>query len=222
MKSWIRRTRDKGTVALRTAVLGDELDGDIAVIVSGNALDTHLVSLGAHLAKGTRRKLSLISVLEVPRTLPLHAVPSQEMERVYNLLSGSMDIAHRIGSETVRFLVQARDAVTAIVDEAKDHHWALLLVGLIRDHKTSHSALDPAITTLLLNAPCRVWLVQGIIYPTQELTHPPISSLANNGTENGYNHSHSRERQRKRIMFVMIHEFQQGMFSLFLGKGKGK
>jgi nucleotide-binding universal stress UspA family protein len=133
--------------------------GDIAVVIGGEKLDSNLVYLGCQLAKGAKRKVHFVHVIEVPRALPLKAVLAQESERADQLLNDAMAIAHRVGCDAVAEVVQARDTGAAIVDEAKDHHCALLLIGLVRRH--SHSAdLGKTVSFVLVNAPCRVWLVQ--------------------------------------------------------------
>ena len=77
-----------------------------------------------------------------------------------------MAIADDAGCEAVAEVVQTRDAGPAIVDEAKDHSCALIMLGLVHDtHKehTKGSYLGKTIPYVLANAPCRVWLVQDTI-----------------------------------------------------------
>jgi hypothetical protein len=71
-----------------------------------------------------------------------------------------MQIADRVGCETVAEVVQARDAGTAIVDEARDHHCALILIGLVRNGSQADIEFGKTVPYVLANAPCRVWLVQ--------------------------------------------------------------
>ena len=132
--------------------------GDIAIVVNGEKLDSNLVYLGCQMAKGARRKVHLVHVIEVPRSLPLKAVLTQESEHADQMLSSALNIAERVGSDAIAEVVQARDAGPAIVDEARDHNCALLLVGSIRTG--NQSELSKTISYVLANAPCRVWLVQ--------------------------------------------------------------
>ncbi|HZR38627.1 MAG TPA: universal stress protein [Ktedonobacteraceae bacterium] len=152
-------SKAKGETEISKSALGETNTGDIAVVIAGEKLDTNLVYLGCQMAKGARRKVHLVHVIEVPRSLPLKAVLTQESERADKLLNSAMDIAGRVGCEAVAEVVQARDAGPAIVDEAKDHHCALLLIGLVRNGKT-HNDLGKTVSYVLANAPCRVWLVQ--------------------------------------------------------------
>src|SRR5713226_8670555 len=107
--------------------------GDIAVIVDGKKLDNELVRLACLMAKRAKRKVHLVHIIEVPRTLPLKAVLTKESENADKLLTEALMIAEDAGCEAVAEVVQARDAGPAIVDEARDHACALIMLGLVRD-----------------------------------------------------------------------------------------
>jgi nucleotide-binding universal stress UspA family protein len=135
--------------------------GDIAVVVNGKRLDIELVRLACLMAKKARRKVHLVHVIEVPRTLPLKATLTKESEQADKLLNEAMAVAEDAGCDAVAEVVQARDAGPAIVDEAKDHECALIMLGLMRDtHNARNSDLGKTIQYVLANAPCRVWVVQ--------------------------------------------------------------
>lgn len=154
---WGSKVRED--VEMSRSALAECSSGDIAVVIGGEKLDSNLVYLGCQLAKGARRKVHFVHVIEVPRALPLKAVLTEESERADELLNSAMEIAHRVSCDAVAEVVQARDAGSAIVDEAKDHRCALLLVGLVR-HQNRSSDLGKTVSYILANAPCRVWLVQ--------------------------------------------------------------
>jgi len=137
--------------------------GDIAVIVDGKKLDNELVRLACLMAKRAKRKVHLVHIIEVPRTLPLKATLTKESEYADKLLTEAMAIADEAGCEAVAEVVQTRDAGPAIVDEAKDHSCALIMLGLVRNMHKGHGTgndLGKTIPFVLANAPCRVWVVQ--------------------------------------------------------------
>ena len=134
--------------------------GDIAVIIDGKKLDNELVRLACLMAKKAKRKVHLVHVIEVPRTLPLKAVLTKESDNADKLLTSALLIAEESGCEAVAEVVQARDAGPAIVDEARDHACALILLGLVRDSTRQHNDLGKTVPYVLTNAPCRVWVVQ--------------------------------------------------------------
>ena len=155
---WGSRAREETEIS--KSALGEGAIGDIAVVLCGDKLDANLVYLGCQMAKGAKRKVHLVHVIEVPRALPLKAVLTQESDRADKLLNAAMEIAEKVGCEAVAEVVQARDAGPAIVDEAKDHHCALILIGLIRQNRSGATDLGKTVPYVLANAPCRVWLVQ--------------------------------------------------------------
>jgi nucleotide-binding universal stress UspA family protein len=150
----------EGAAALSRSTFGEGTAGDILIVICGDRLDSTLVSLGSYMAKGAKRKACFLHVIEVPRVLPLTSILIQESERADKLLNGAMEVARRIGSETHAQVVQAREAGPAIVDEAKEHQFALLLLGLVRNTRQLPSDVDKTVAYVLANSPCRVWLVQ--------------------------------------------------------------
>src|SRR6266513_2677773 len=125
----------------------------------GKKLDNELVRLACLMAKKAKRKVHLVHVIEVPRTLPLKAVLTKESEHADKLLTEALAIAEEAGCDAVAEVVQAREAGSAIVDEARDHNCALILLGMVRDSHKLHTDLGKTVPYVLTNAPCRVWVV---------------------------------------------------------------
>ncbi len=159
---WRTKTREEAEISKSAPGVG--ATGDIAVIVDGKKLDTELVRLACLMAKKAKRKVHLVHIIEVPRTLPLKAVLTKESENADRLLNEALSIAEDAGCDAVAEVVQARDAGPAIVDEVKDHGCALVMLGLVRNtHKTPNNDLGKTIPYVLLNAQCRVWIVQDTV-----------------------------------------------------------
>ena len=155
-----RKAKDETETSKAAPGVGDT--GDIAVVVDGKKLDIELVRLACLMAKRARRKVHLVHVIEVPRTLPLKATLTQESEQADKLLNEALTVAEEAGCDAVAEVVQARDAGPAIVDEAKDHSCALIMLGSVRHTNKVHTTNDlgKTIPYVLANAPCRVWVVQ--------------------------------------------------------------
>lgn len=154
---WGSKAREDSEIS--KSALGENSTGDIAVVIDGDKLDRNLVYLACQMAKGARRKVHLVHVIEVPRALPLNASLTQQSERANKQLNMAMEIAGKVGCEAVAEVVQAREAGPAIVEEARDHHCALLFLGLVRDGRRA-SDMSKTVSYVLANASCRVWLVQ--------------------------------------------------------------
>jgi nucleotide-binding universal stress UspA family protein len=158
VRLWGTKAREEK--ALSQSALGTYVEGGIVVVLSGERLDTNLVTLGCQMAKGAKRKVYLVYVIEVPRSLPLKAILTQESERADKLMAAAMEIAARIGCEAVEYVVQARATGPVIIDEANDHHCALILLGSSGQSKQVNKELDKTVSYVLEKAPCRVWLIQ--------------------------------------------------------------
>lgn len=154
------RSKSKDETEVSKAAPGVGATGDIAVIIDGKQLDTELVRLACLMAKRAKRKVHLVHVIEVPRTLPVKAVLTKESEDADKLLSSALAIAEESGCEAVAEVVQARDAGPAIVDEAKDRACALIMLGLVRDTHKIRTDVSKTIMYVLTNAPCRVWVIE--------------------------------------------------------------
>jgi nucleotide-binding universal stress UspA family protein len=164
------RTRAKEETETSKTAPGVGATGDIAVIVEGKKLDNELVRLACLMARKAKRRVHLVHIIEVPRTLPLKAVLTKESEHADKLLTGALAIAEDAGCEAVAEVVQARDAGPAIVDEARDHACALIMLGLVRDPNKVPNDLGKTVPYVLSNAPCRVWVVQDTVH--KEHIHP--------------------------------------------------
>src|SRR5579859_3627443 len=101
-------SKAKEDTEMSKSALGECATGDIAIVVNGEKLDSNLVYLGCQMAKGARRKVHLVHVIEVPRSLPLKAVLTQESEHADQMLSSALGIAERVGSDAIAEVVQAR------------------------------------------------------------------------------------------------------------------
>lgn len=156
-----RKAKDETEVSKVAPGVGPA--GDIAVIVDGKKLDNELVRLACMMAKRAKRRVHLVHIIEVPRTLALGASLTRESEHADQLLTEAMTIAEDAGCEAVAEVVQARDAGQAIVEEAKDHACALIMLGLVRDKSKVNDVRDDlgkTVPYVLNHAPCRVWVVQ--------------------------------------------------------------
>lgn len=135
--------------------------GDIEVIVSDKQLERELVPLACFLAKKAKSRIHLISLIEVPRTLPLATSLKQETQLAEALLAEALIITKKAGCDAEAEVVQVRDAALAIIEEAREHRCAVILLGQgpKRDHRV-HNDIGRIIPYVLTHAPCCVWVIQ--------------------------------------------------------------
>lgn len=143
-------------------VAGLGTSGDIEVIVSGDQLDRELVPLACLVAKKAKCRIHLVSLIEVPRALPLaDSLKRKEAQQAETLLVEALTMAEKAGCEAQAEVLHVRDAAPAIVEEARDQHCALILLGQgpNTDHRV-HNDVGRVISYVLTHAPCRVWVIQ--------------------------------------------------------------
>jgi K+-sensing histidine kinase KdpD len=155
---WGSKTR--GETEISKSALGEGANGDIVVVVGNGLVNGNLIRIGCRMAKVAKRKVHLVHVIEVPRTEAINAVLPEASKRADSLLKEAMEIAKEVGCEAVAEVVQARSAGPAIVEEARDHHCAVIFMGIVRDNKCFHNEISQTISYVLCNAACRVWVVQ--------------------------------------------------------------
>ena len=130
----------------------------ILVAASGNGADEESVKLACNLAKKSKAEVYVVYVIEVKRSLPLDAVIESEIQKAEEVLTRAEDIAAERDYEVETDLIQAREAGSAIVDEAMERDVDLILMGLTYKTRFGVFDLGSAIPHVLKEAPCRVLL----------------------------------------------------------------
>lgn len=135
----------------------------ILVAVSGNALDDDIVDFACYQAKRGRAKLYAVYVIEVKRELPLEVDLPDEVEKGEAVLQRAEEIARNWKQEIESEVLQARDAGTAIVEEADRRSIDLILVGLRYRRKFDQYYVGATVSHILRHAASRVCVLRGAI-----------------------------------------------------------
>lgn len=155
---WLLHTRNR--IPREKSNEGRE-KGDIVVVITANIMTTELVSLACITAKRAGCTIRLLSLIEVPRSLPLQARLTKEGELSEQLLVEALAITKASGCKATPVILQARDSASAIVEEVKESAASLLLLGVRRNLKNART-LDEKVLFIMKHAPCRIWLIQDI------------------------------------------------------------
>lgn len=130
----------------------------ILVAARGNGADEEAVKLACDLAKKSKAEIYVVYIIEVKRSLPLDAVIESEIQKAEEVLTQAEDIAAERDYEVETDLIQAREAGSAIVDEAMERDVDLILMGLTYKTRFGVFDLGSAVPHVLKEAPCRVLL----------------------------------------------------------------
>ncbi|MCL4370076.1 MAG: universal stress protein [Chloroflexi bacterium] len=128
----------------------------ILVPVAGNPLDEEMVAYAAELAKRSHARLYSIYVIEVKRTLPLEIDLPAEVEKGEEILQRAEEVARRSKQDIETEVLQARDAGTAIVEEAERRGIDLIVMGLRYRKQYEQFYLGSTVMYVLKNASSRV------------------------------------------------------------------
>jgi len=142
---------------LRRRKLASVFDGyrRLLVPVVDNAESEEAVDVAARLAAEHGSSITIVTVVEVPAGLPADAHMRAEEAHAHAVLTRAAAVADRYGVSVALRTVQARDAATAIVDEARARNTELIVIGAERTDR----GLGPTVQHILKKAPCRVMIV---------------------------------------------------------------
>jgi nucleotide-binding universal stress UspA family protein len=132
----------------------------ILVPVEGADTDGESLRIACAQSKRDHSEIVVLYVIEVRRTLAIDAEVGVELERGERVLEEMQRLAHQWGCRVKTDLLQAREAGSAIVNEAVERGVELLVMGVPYKEKFGEFKVEPRALYVLDNAPCRVCLVR--------------------------------------------------------------
>ncbi|HZT46309.1 MAG TPA: amino acid permease [Gaiellaceae bacterium] len=153
------------TVRAPVLVLGPSLSIEyrtiIVPVVRTGETEEALVA-AARLAAERGATVVIVTVIEVPLSLPLDARLEHEEDRAEALLDDAQALVESYGVRAVTRLVRARRAGPAIVDEARRRNAELVVVGAPRRAIGGRRRLfGTTVDYVLRESPCRVLIATG-------------------------------------------------------------
>ena len=128
------------------------------VPVTGSEVDEEAIRLACRLAKKDKGKIWAFYVITVKRSLPLEAEIESEIKKAESILDHVESIAEEEDYEIETDILQAREAGTAIIDEAVERDVVLILMGVSYKRRFGQYSLGDVVLYVLKNAPCHVIL----------------------------------------------------------------
>lgn len=132
----------------------------ILVPIEGAPTDEESLRIACAQAKRDRAEVLLLYVIEVRRTLPIDADVAPEVEEGERVLEELQRLAQQWGCRVQTDLLQAREAGSAIVNEAVERQADLIAMGVPYKEKFGDFKVEPRALYVLDHAPCRVCLVR--------------------------------------------------------------
>ena len=136
----------------------------ILVPVTGTQADEEAIRLACRLARRDRSEVYVIHIITMKRDLPLDAEIEPEIQKAEDILARIENVAEEENYGVDTELLQARDAGTAIINEAVEREVDLILMGVAYKMRFGEFSLGEVVPYVLKNSPCRVILYQSF-YP---------------------------------------------------------
>ena len=130
----------------------------ILVPVCSTEADEEAIKLACVLAKKAKGKIWAVYVITVKRSLPLEAEIDPEIRKAEDILDRMEGYAEEQDYEVETDVLQAREAGSAIIDEAVERGVDLILMGVKYKKRFGQFSLGSVVPYVLKNAPCPVIL----------------------------------------------------------------
>jgi APA family basic amino acid/polyamine antiporter len=156
-RRWFARVGLRETVRAPLEVLGPSLVAEyqsiIVPVVRSAATEEALVA-AARLAAERNSTVGIVSVIEVPLSLPMDA-DLPEAEAAHRTLDDAEALVEQYGVRAVGRLLRARSAGPEIVAEASRQHAEILILGAERNGRPARRPFGPTVEYVLKHAECR-------------------------------------------------------------------
>jgi nucleotide-binding universal stress UspA family protein len=137
------------------------------VPLADNPESEKAIDVASRLAAEHGASIIAVAAIEVPPLLPLDAHMIEEEREAHRLLERATALAELYGISVSARTVRARDAATAIVDQATANKIETILIGAPRKERASRGValLGSTVEHVLKRAPCRVMVIGTSVAP---------------------------------------------------------
>ncbi|MCC7365088.1 MAG: universal stress protein [Dehalococcoidia bacterium] len=132
----------------------------ILVPVTNSPASLEALTAACIVGKQRKAKVYVVHIIEVLRSLPLNAGMEAEARRGEQVLRKAAEVAQHAGYQVSGELLQAREAGSAIVDEARDRGVDMIIMGVGYQRMIGSVQMGKTADFVMRNAACQVWLVR--------------------------------------------------------------
>jgi nucleotide-binding universal stress UspA family protein len=132
----------------------------ILVPIAGNPESEKAMDVACRIATSRSGVITAVAVVEIPALLPLDAHMTDEESRAHRILERAASIADSYGVGISKRQIRAREAASAIVDQAAMSGCEIIVLGAPRRRRPTHGSIfGDTVEHVLKRAPCRVMLI---------------------------------------------------------------
>ncbi|MBN1152091.1 MAG: universal stress protein [Dehalococcoidia bacterium] len=132
--------------------------GKILVPVTGNPVDADVLRIAGDLADVAGASVYAVYVMEIERSLPLDVPPEPQAARAEEVLSHALSLARDSNHDIETGILQAREAGPAIVHEAAEGRFDLVVMGMGHRRRPGAFEVGDTVSHVLRDARCGVLL----------------------------------------------------------------
>jgi nucleotide-binding universal stress UspA family protein len=132
----------------------------ILVPTAGNPESEKAMDVACRIAAARSALITVIAVVEIPALLPLDAHMTDEESWAHQILDRAASIADSYGVGVSKRHIRAREAASAILEQADISACEIIVLGAPRRRRPAHdSIVGDTVEHVLKRAPCRVMLI---------------------------------------------------------------
>ena len=128
----------------------------ILVALNGSDTDGDVVTTACHISIGSKARMTLIFVIEIPRKYPIDIELAKMTAEAEDTLDQMEKLCRKMKVKPNTVIVQARSMGTAIVAHSREQTADIIVMGIDKMVTNSTHAISDDVAYVLENANCKI------------------------------------------------------------------
>ena len=128
----------------------------IVAALNGSDTDSGVTTTACHISKGSKLRVTLVYVIEIPRRYPLDVELAQMTSKAEKTLDQMDQLCRKMKVKPNTVIVQARSIGTAIVAHSTEQTAEMIIMGVGKMGSNNTRVISDDVAYVLKNANCKV------------------------------------------------------------------
>ena len=128
----------------------------IVAALNGSDTDSDVTTTACHISKGSKSRMTLVYVIEIPRRYPLDVELAQMTSKAEKTLDQMDQLCRKMKVKPNTVIVQARSIGTAIVAHSTEQTAEMIIMGVGKMGSNNTHVISDDVAYVLKNANCKV------------------------------------------------------------------
>ena len=128
----------------------------IVAALNGSDTDSDVTTTACHISKGSKSRMTLVYVIEIPRKYPLDIELAQMTSKAEETLDQMDKLCRKMKVKPNTVIVQARSMGTAIVAHSTEQTAEMIIMGAGKMARDNTHVISDDVAYVLKNANCKV------------------------------------------------------------------